>query len=330
MAQLSTRAPFGPDAAAQTTLVSSPVEVKVPAPAGAAAPVVDESVTDHPGHEHSHGHTRFSLARLDPTAVIAIGVLHLGCIAAPFFFSWSGVALFVALWWVCGGLGVCLCYHRLLTHRSFKTPKWFEYFLTILGTANWQGGPVKWVGEHRIHHKHSDGEHDPHSPKHGFNWAHMFWAICKNEPGYEPRDAAKDLLRDPVMAFIDKHHYVWQFLIAAVLFGAGLAIGGWQLGVSWVVWGVCVRTVFTYHATWFVNSAAHTWGYRNYETDDDSRNNWWVAILSFGEGWHNNHHATQRSAAHGHKWYEFDITYLTIRAFGLVGLARDIVKPKRA
>ena len=176
----------------------------------------------------------------------------------------------------------------------------------------------------------SDEDHDPHSPKHGFNWAHVLWCMTKNAPGYEPREAARDLQRDKFMRLIDKYHYTWQFLLIAVLFGVGMAFGGWRLGLSWVVYGVAVRTVFTYHATWFVNSAGHTWGYRNYSTGDDSRNNWWVALLAFGEGWHNNHHAAQRSAAHGHKWYEIDFTYWTIRALGLVGLARDIVRPQMA
>lgn len=271
---------------------------------------------------------RFRFKNLDPTATIAIGLLHVACIAAPFFFTWSGLVVAVIAWWICGGLGICLCYHRLLTHRSFKTPKVVEYLLSIIGTFNWQGGPIKWVGEHRIHHKHSDHEGDPHSPHHGFNWSHVLWTVTKTPEGYEPRDAAKDLQRDPIMAMIDKYHYIWQFIIAGALLGAGWAWGGWTVGVSWVIWGVAVRTVFTYHTTWFVNSASHTWGYRNYGTDDDSRNNWWVALLAFGEGWHNNHHAQQRSAAHGHKWYEFDLTYLTIKAMSWVGLARDIVPPK--
>jgi stearoyl-CoA desaturase (delta-9 desaturase) len=271
---------------------------------------------------------RFSLSRIDWSAAIPILILHAGCIAAPFVFSWSGLGIAIAFWWLTGGLGICLCYHRLLTHRSFKTPKWFEYFLTILGTMCWQGGPIKWVGEHRIHHKHSDHDEDPHSPKHGFNWAHALWCVTKCPEGYKPREAAKDLQRDPGLAFIDKHHYIWQFILAGLFMGVGTLVGGWMMGLSWVVWGVCVRTVFTFHATWFVNSAAHTWGYRNYETTDDSRNNWWVALLSFGEGWHNNHHASQRAAAHGRRWFEFDITYLTIRVLGLFGLAREIQAPK--
>ncbi len=262
---------------------------------------------------------------LDPTIFAGIAGLHIAAALAPFFFSWSGLGLAIILWWVVGGLGITLCYHRLLTHRSFKTPKFVEYFLTALGTMSWQGPPIKWVGTHRIHHTHSDGEGDPHSPKHGFNWAHMLWCLRRDPPGWNPCDAAKDLQRDKVLAFIDRHHFVAQFVLAGALYLGGWAWGGWWLGVSWVVWGVAVRTVFVYHATWFVNSASHTWGYRNYETDDDSRNNWWVALLGFGEGWHNNHHAHQRAAAHGRRWWEFDMTYLTIKAMQAVGLASAVV-----
>ncbi len=271
---------------------------------------------------------------------IPIAVLHVGCLAAPFFFSWQGLGVAAALWWVCGGLGICLCYHRLLTHRSFRTPKWFEYALTVLATTNWQGGPIEWVGTHRVHHRHSDHDHDPHSPKHGFDWGHILWCVCKHADDDRFRGAAKDLQRDPFMVFIDKYHWVAQFGLAAILLVLGGLLGNlwggngvagepwawsWRGAAIWVIWGICVRMVFTYHATWFVNSAAHTWGYRSHQTKDDSRNLWWVALLSFGEGWHNNHHACDRAAAHGRQWWEIDLTYLTIRLLGLVGLASEIV-----
>jgi stearoyl-CoA desaturase (delta-9 desaturase) len=275
------------------------------------------------------GEPLHTFRKLDPTNTIAIVAMHVFSVGAFFLpFHWYEIGLTALLWWVCGGLGICLCYHRLLTHRSFKTPRVVEYFLTLLGTTCWQGGPIKWVGTHRIHHKHSDGEEDPHSPHHGFNWAHIFWCMMKEPPDYFPRDAAKDLQRDKVMVLIDKYHYVPQFAVAAFLMVIGWAIGGPLLGLAWVVWGVCIRTIFTFHATWFVNSAAHTWGYQTHETGDDSRNNWWVALLSFGEGWHNNHHHSQRTAAHGQRWWEIDLTYWTIKAMSWVGLAREIVPVK--
>mgnify|MGYP006421424855 CR=1 FL=1 len=260
--------------------------------------------------------------------VIALGGMHVLALAAvvPAFFSWSGLIIFAVMVWVTGGLGITLCFHRLLTHRSFKTPKWCEYLLTTLGCLAWQGGPLQWVGMHRLHHKHSDTDHDPHSPEHGFTWAHIVWMLRNDVDGRKGEDAAKDLARDPVMRFLDKYLWLPQLVLSVALLAIGWAVGGWTLGVSWVVWGVVVRTVFVYHTTWFVNSAAHTWGYQTHDTGEGSTNLWWVAILSFGEGWHNNHHAKPRAAAHGRKWYELDPTYWTIQLMGLFGLAKDIKK----
>jgi stearoyl-CoA desaturase (delta-9 desaturase) len=266
--------------------------------------------------------------RPDWTVIIAIGLLHLACLAAPFTFSWSGLALFVVLAWFCGSFGITLCYHRLLTHRSFACPKWFEYLLTIIGTLNWQGGPIHWVGTHRLHHRDSDQEADPHSPRHGFTWAHITWTLMKDGEGFRSTEAAGDLVRDRFHYWLDRLFFIPQFAFAGLVYLAGHLVGGASLGLSWLVWGVAVRTVVVYHGTWFVNSASHTWGYRNFTTTDDSRNNWWVAVLSFGEGWHNNHHAQQRSAAHGMRWFEFDMTYRTIQLLSLVGLASKIVEPQ--
>jgi len=266
---------------------------------------------------------------LNWTVITAIGLMHAVALLAvlPWFFSWSGLILFGVLAWFTGSIGITLCYHRLLTHRSFKTPRWFEYVLTTIGTLNWQGGPITWVGTHRLHHKHSDDDLDPHSPKHGFTWAHILWTLHNKLEGIHGRDAAKDLQRDKGLAWLDKYFYIPQFALAFAMFGVGYLVGGWQLGLSWLVWGVAVRTVVVFHTTWFVNSASHTWGYQNYkDTGEESTNLWWVALLSFGEGWHNNHHAHPRSAAHGLRWFEIDMTYWLIRALSWVGLAKDIQK----
>ncbi len=277
-------------------------------------------------------HRGINLKQVDWPVVLGIGAMHLGCLAAPLYFSWSALGLAVLLYWLTGAIGITLCYHRLLTHRSFKTPKWFEYFLTMIACLAWQGGPIQWVGVHRLHHQHADDELDPHTPKHGFTWAHALWCMHKQADGRNGHEAAKDLLRDPGMRLLNKFFWVPQIVLLFLIYAGGqwaASAWGWETsGLSWLLWAVCVRTVVVYHATWFVNSASHTWGYRNYETDDISTNLWWVALLSFGEGWHNNHHAVQRSAAHGLRWYEFDMTYWVIRFLGLVGLARDIVLPK--
>lgn len=258
----------------------------------------------------------FRWSRVAWPSFVGLVILHAACLAAPFTFTWSGLGVAVLLWWGAGGLGVCLGYHRLLTHRSFKTYKPVEYVLTALGTLNLQGGPIKWVGTHRIHHKESDTDLDPHSPKHGFDWSHILWCVIEDPFDRDLRKYAPDLKRDKFMVFLDRFFWLPQVVLAVVLY----ALGGW----SWVIWGVAVRTVFTYHATWFVNSASHTWGYRNFDTRERSRNLWWVALVSFGEGWHNNHHAFPRSAAHGLYKMEWDPTYWTIKAMGWIGLAKDI------
>jgi len=269
---------------------------------------------------------------LNGSVIIAIGGMHVIALAGfiPGLFSWSGLIIGLVLVWVTAGLGITLCYHRLLTHRSFKTAKWFEYFLTICGCLAWQGGPVTWVGVHRLHHKHSDEDMDPHSPQHGFTWGHILWTLHDKLEGINGHDAAKDLLRDNGLRLLDKYFWVPQFGLSAALFGIGWAVGGLTLGISWFVWAVAIRVVFVYHGTWFVNSAAHTWGYQNYEeTGEKSTNLWWVALWSFGEGWHNNHHAHPRSAAHGLRWFELDPTYWTIKALSWIGLARDIKLPNK-
>ena len=272
-------------------------------------------------------------SNLNWSVVCAILALHLVAVLAfvPALFTWTGLIIFFVMIWISGGVGIALCYHRLLTHRSFRTYKWFEYLVTLCGCLAWQGGPITWVGVHRLHHRHADSEHDPHSPSHGFTWSHILWVLHKQIDGIRGEEAAKDLLRDRVMRWIDRLHWLPQLLMAIALFATGWAIGGATLGLSWVVWGVALRTVVLFHGTWFVNSAAHTWGYQNYPgTGEHSTNLWWVALWSFGEGWHNNHHAHPRSARHGLRWFEIDITWMMIRVLEKLGLAWDIHKPATA
>lgn len=247
----------------------------------------------------------------------------------PQFFSWSGVILFFVLYWVSGGLGITLCYHRLLTHKSFKTYPAIKFFLTFCACLAMQGSPIIWVGSHRHHHKESDTEFDLHSPIHGAMWSHMIWVLTKIPEGFCPEDLAIDLKRDKMMQWFHRYWWLPQVLVLFALVISGFVFGGWNLAVSWFLWGGVNRTVAVFHATWFVNSATHIWGYKNFnDTEDNSRNLWWVALLSFGEGWHNNHHADQNSAAHGMRWFEFDLTYQTIRLMKLFGLAWEVKKPK--
>lgn len=287
------------------------------------------STANHPAaHRHNPD---FSLKNWDWFVVFGIVGMHAAAGYALWnfetYFTWSGFALFLLFCWLTGGIGITLCYHRLLTHRSFRCSKWFEYLITTLGALAWQGGPVQWVGVHRIHHSESDTDFDPHSPKHGFTWSHMLWCMLKCPGRTPPREAARDLQRDKITNFIDNYFWVPQVVFGFALYGIGRYIGGHELAMSWVFWVVAMRIVFVYHGTWFVNSASHTWGYQNFKTTDTSTNLWWVAVLAYGEGWHNNHHAHQSSARHGLRWYEFDLTWNVIKFLDLFGLVWDIKVP---
>lgn len=268
--------------------------------------------------------------KLDFSAILGITTIHALALFAPWYFNWSGLFICIFFMWLSGWIGITLCYHRLLTHKSFATPQWFAYMLTLFGTLAWQGGPIKWVGNHRLHHNHPDTDDDPHTPNHGLIWSHISWTLHKSPADVNPLLLAKDLARDRVISLIDRFYWWPQLLLAIMLFLSGLFIEDAKTGFVWIVWGIGVRTVVVYHGTWFVNSAAHTWGYQNFKTGDRSTNNWWVAIFSGGEGWHNNHHAKQRSARHGMRWFEIDPTYWTIRLLSLVGLAWDIIEPNKA
>lgn len=266
----------------------------------------------------------------------------LACV--PWFFSWTGVVLAVAGLYVFGTLGISVCFHRLLTHRSFTCPKWFEHALAILGVCSMQDTPARWVATHRRHHEHSDERSDPHSPWVNFLWAHIGWLVFKNRDltrlGLTSR-YAKDLLRDPFYRQLERKQ-VWLGVVLASWiaffaagFGTELLLGGTamqalQFGASLLIWGAFVRIVLVWHSTWSVNSITHLWGYRNYETGESSRNNLIVGYLSAGEGWHNNHHADPRSARFGHLWWETDATWETIRLFKAVGLVAKIVTPSAA
>ena len=263
--------------------------------------------------------------KLNYGPLMGLIALHIGAILALFTFSWTAFWITVVLFWLTSGLGVCLGYHRLLTHRSFKCPKFLEYFLTVFGTVSSQGGPINWVATHRYHHINSDKEGDPHSPRDGFFWSHMLWFL-KHSPVWDNDDFraryAPEMMRDRVHRFLNRFEWVSPWIVGFVLY----LWGGW----SFILWGIFLRTVATLHTTWFTNSASHKWGYRTYETTDNSRNLWWVAIFGFGEGWHNNHHAFQYSARHGLRWWEFDMTYMTIKILSFFKLVNSIRLPNLA
>ena len=246
-------------------------------------------------------------------------LFHTAAIAALFMFSWKALAVSLLLWWISGSLGIGMGFHRLLTHRGYKTPKPVEYFLTFCGTLALEGGPINWVVTHRIHHEHTDVPGDPHTPRDGRWWSHMGWILRGTAQQHEAsvmQRYAPDLMKDSVHVLLNRFYYVPLILCGIVLF----AWGGW----SAMMWGVFLRVTIGLHATWLVNSATHLWGTRRFATRDDSTNSWWVALLSFGEGWHNNHHAHPRAAKHGLTWYEIDLNWYGISALKLLGLATGI------
>jgi fatty-acid desaturase len=244
---------------------------------------------------------------------------HLGALAALFFWSWQGIVAAVILYWVAGSLGIGMGYHRLLTHRGYKVPKIVEYFLATCASLALQGGPIQWATTHRMHHAHTDKEGDPHTPREGRWWSHVGWILTGTAQRHDEATIAHyvpDLARDLFYIWLDRLYFVPLIVLTLAL----LAFGGWSV----MLWGVCVRVTLALHATWLVNSATHLWGRKRFETGDDSTNSWWVAMLTFGEGWHNNHHAHPTSARHGLKWYEVDFNWWGIRTLQFLGLARGI------
>jgi len=252
------------------------------------------------------------------TAVV-FGLFHVGAIAALFMFSWRDAAVAFALYWIATGWGISLGYHRLHTHRSFRVPLWLEYFFAVCGALTLEGGPIFWVATHRIHHQKSDQPGDPHSPRDGAFWSHVGWILfgeANHNNTQKMSKYAPDLAKHRFYVWLNNYHWLPMVVVGLAL----LAIGG----VSMMLWGICLRVVFGLHATWLVNSATHMWGGRRFHTRDDSRNNWWVALITFGEGWHNNHHAHPTSARHGLAWYEFDPSWISLKFMRAIGLAKSI------
>jgi fatty-acid desaturase len=259
----------------------------------------------------------------------------------PWFFSWTGVILFILGCYVFGTLGLNVGFHRLLTHRSFGCPLWLERTLSVLGACCVQESPAYWVAIHRWHHHLSDTAEDPHSPREAFWWSHVGWLLTKRDdmqPVPLINRYAMDLWHDRFQRWIEANENWAKIVVVswvaffALGYGISLLSGGnardaTQLGASVLVWLGALRVIFVWHITWSVNSVCHLWGYRNYETRDLSRNNVIVGFLAAGEGWHNNHHADPNSARHGHAWWEFDLAWLTIQLLEAVGLAWDVKRP---
>jgi len=250
---------------------------------------------------------------------LVLVLLHIGAVAALFMFTWRAFAVAVIAYWMTTGLGISMGYHRLHTHRSYRVPIWLEYFFALCGALTLEGGPIFWVAVHRVHHQNSDLPGDPHSPHDGAWWSHIGWILYGETNHNNTRMMSKyapDLARHRFYIWLNNYHWIPSVVVAALM----LALGGWPV----LLWGSFARIVFGLHATWLVNSATHMWGARRFATRDDSRNNWWVALMTFGEGWHNNHHAHPTSARHGLAWYEFDPSWLLIRVLKAFGIAKSI------
>ncbi|GHO45630.1 acyl-CoA desaturase [Ktedonospora formicarum] len=213
-------------------------------------------------------------------------------------------------------LGVTVGYHRMLTHRSFSPHPVVKFIFLVLGSMALEGPALEWAATHIKHHSCSDKEGDPHSPVHGFFHAHIGWMF--KDRMADPQKYCKHLMKDPIVVFVSNTFFLWVVLSLVIPF----AIGGW----SGLLWGGLVRIFLTHHVTWSVNSVCHTFGRRDFETTDESRNEWLVGLLSFGEGWHNNHHAFPRSAFHGLRWWQFDCSGYLIWLMEKVGLVKDVYR----
>ena len=304
-------------------------------------PVAETVAIRHPVQIVSLPRPETTVAPLQIRWKYAIGIplLHLlACLAVvPWFFSWTGVACALFGLYFFGTLGINLCYHRLLTHRGLVAPQWLEHSLAILGVCNLQDTPACWIAIHRLHHQHSDEQEDPHSPMVNFLWGHFGWLMVKNRDvlnlNYYQR-FTRDILRDPFYMKLERSgNWLSVYLASVLIFFLVGSLIGWSTGGSasaGVQSGLALGCLFARCSCGprSVNSVTHVWGYQNYETGDSSRNNLLVGLLANGEGWHNNHHADQRAAAHGHKWWEFDLTWITIRALEKFGLVTHVVRPR--
>jgi stearoyl-CoA desaturase (delta-9 desaturase) len=277
---------------------------------------------------------RFLTGTVSIVPFLALGVVGWQVWAS--LLHWSDIAVFGILY-VLTGLGVTVGFHRLFTHRSFATSSALRGVFAALGSVAIEGPVISWVADHRKHHAFADQPGDPHSPHvdhgvglrgalRGLAHAHMGWLFLHNQRGARKR-YAPDLLADPVVRFVDRTFVFWALGGLAAAFGLGWLIGGTlSAALTGLLWGGAVRLLVLHHVTYSINSLCHFFGRKRFDTGDESRNLAWLSLLSFGEAWHNNHHAFPTSAAHGMRWWEIDIASAVIRSLERVGLAWDVVR----
>jgi stearoyl-CoA desaturase (delta-9 desaturase) len=267
--------------------------------------------------------------RIDWLRALPFVALHLACLAV-FWVGWSWFALGVAVFlYALRMFALTGFYHRYFSHKAFRTSRVVQFVFAAIGATCVQRGPLWWAAHHRHHHRHTDTPADPHSPsQHGFWWSHMGWFLTPR--GFRTNwDAIPDLRRFPELRFLDRFDILLPVALAIGLF----VLGDWlqqahpQLetnGPQLLVWGFFISTVVLFHATVTINSLAHQYGSRRFDTGDDSRNNWWLALITFGEGWHNNHHFFPGSARQGFRWWEYDFTWYGLKLMAWLGLVRDL------
>ncbi len=254
------------------------------------------------------------------STAIPMVIFHVATIVALFFPTWQRVLLATLVWFIFGCIGVTMTFHRLLTHKSYKVHPWTKKALAVIGCMSLQGEPIAWVAWHTLHHRHTEVKGvDPHTPLDGKWWSHMDWLIHVNpaiqEESFLSRWAA-ELYVDPFFQGLRRF-----YLLPAIGWGAACFLLG---GVQSLLWGFVLPITFSWHFTWLINSGTHLWGYRTYETNDNSRNNFWIALFTFGEGWHNNHHAAASRVRHGLTWREPDPTWWMIEVMNFFHLAWDL------
>ncbi len=268
-------------------------------------------------------------SRVDWIRSIPIIAVHLMCLGVIWVgWSWTAVAVAVALYFI-RMFAITGWYHRYFSHRSFKTTRWCQFAFAVLGASSAQRGPLWWGGHHRTHHLVSDTADDPHSARyHGFWWAHIGWFTSRRYFAPNLKNVG-DFVKFPELRFLDRYDTLIPTLLGVAMYGLGVALHSYAPGLGtngpqMLIWGFFISTVALTHGTCTINSLSHMFGSQRYKTDDDSRNNFWLALLTLGEGWHNNHHYYQASTRQGFYWWEIDLTYYGLKVLSWVGLVWDL------
>lgn len=287
-----------------------------------AAPI--ESLTPHPGKgpgAAAFGRADGWLTRTDALSRLIYWGIHAACLLVLVVGAPAEAVALCAATYLVRVFGITGGYHRYFAHKSYRTSRPFQFVLAVLGCAATQKGPLWWAGTHRRHHRESDGPGDPHSPRKGVWYAHQGW-IFDPRWGGTPLEGIRDFARYPELLWLNKYHFLPPLALAVLCWAVG--------GLAGLVWGFAVSTTLLWHATYCINSVAHLIGWRRYDTGDDSRNNPVLALLTLGEGWHNNHHYYMASARNGFYWWEVDVTWYVLRALAAVGLVWDLREPSAA